>query len=268
MRLLPIPILALCLAAAPAGAQQNNTLTAAEKKAGWRLLFDGESFKNWQKTRDSWAIEDGTLTTKLKPKIQEDLITRKSYGDFQMEFDWRVSEGGRTGVKYRLQRTISLDPSIDLGAKRSFESLVQHELDDPDGAWGQVYTVAFEMQLIDDERHPDAKKSADRMTGALYSMLAPAKHPAHPAGQWNHAKLQVRGTRFEHWINGELVLSGSLDDPAGLANLKKRWVEGPGVYDLLAHPKPSGQITLRHDGDKVWFRNLKIREPHEGLWDF
>jgi hypothetical protein len=167
-------------------------------------------------------------------------------------------------VKYRLQRTVSLDPA----AKGSFEANVQHELDDPDGASGQVYTVAFEMQLIDDERHPDAKKSADRVTGALYSMLPPVKHPAHPAGQWNHAKISVRGTRFEHWINGELVLSGTLDDPAGLANLKKRWTDGPGVYDLLAHPKPSGQITLQHHGDKVWFRNLKIREQHEGLWDF
>jgi len=263
MRLLPV-LLASFFAAAPCVAQQNNTLTAAEKKAGWRLLFDGESFKNWQKTKDSWAIEDGTLTTKLKPKIQEDLITTKSYSDFQLEFDWRVSEGANTGVKYRLQRTISLDPS----GKGSFESLVQHELDDPDGAFGQVYTVAFEMQLIDDLRHPDAKKSADHLTGALYSMLAPVKHPAHPAGQWNHAKLSVRGTHFEHWINGELVLSGTLDDPTGLANLKKRWADGPGVFDLLAHPAQSGRITLQHHGDKVWFRNLKIREPHEGLWDF
>jgi hypothetical protein len=262
MRLLPV--LALALAAAASGIAQDNTLAPAERRAGWKLLFDGRTFNNWQRTKDSWAIEDGTLTTKLKPTLQEDLISLKSWGDFQLEFDWRVSEGANTGVKYRLQRTVTLDAS----GPGPFESKVQSALDRPTGAGNQVYTVAFEMQLIDDLRHPDAKKDQNHVTGALYSMLAPVKHTAHPAGQWNHAKLTVRGQHFEHWINGELVLSGSLDDPAGLANLKTRWAEGPEVYDLLAHAKQTGQITLQHHGDKVWFRNLKIREWKEGLWDF
>jgi hypothetical protein len=261
-------LLVLSLAASAFAAE--NQLTKDERKAGWKLLFDGHSFKHWNKPGDSWAIEDGVLTTRLNPKVEEDLITVKSYADFELEFDWRVAQGANTGVKYRLQRTVALDPS----AKEPFEANVQQEMD----ASGknvrtapkkpQIYTLGFEMQLIDDARHPDAKKDANHLTGALYSMLPPAKHPAHPAGLWNYSKLVLKGQHFEHWINGEMVLSGSLDDPKGLANLKKRWVEGPEVFDVLAHPKPTGQITLQHHGDKVWFRNIKVRELKEGIWAF
>ncbi|MES1257677.1 MAG: DUF1080 domain-containing protein [Acidobacteriota bacterium] len=248
----------------------DNTLTPAEKKDGWTLLFDGKTFQHWRDPSketpagDSWAIEDGCLTTKPNPLREEDLITAKAYGDFDLRFDWKVSEGANTGLKYRLQRTVYLDPA----EKGPFEPRVQREIDHPaftraklpEGTRGQEYTVAFEMQLIDDLRHPDAKKSADRTTGALYSMLAPAKHPAHPAGQWNQSRLVLKGAHFEHWINGELALSGSLDDPAGLASLKRRWERGPAVYEILAHAKVTGQFSLQHHGDKVWFRNLRIRE--------
>ncbi len=254
-------LLLLTLAASAFAA--DNTLSPEEKKAGWVLLFDGHSYKNWRDPAketppgDSWAIEDGTLTTRLKPKVEQDLISAKSYGDFELMFDWKVSEGANTGVKYRLQRTVWLDPAVDKGP---FEAKVQREIDNPTVARVQEYTVAFEMQLIDDLRHPDAKKDENHVTGALYSMLAPVKKPAHPAGEWNTGRLVVKGKHFEHWINGELALSGELDDPAGLANLKKRWANGPAVYDLLAHAKTSGQIMLQHHGDKVWFRNVKIRE--------
>jgi hypothetical protein len=254
VRLLLALILGLALACAAIAA--DNRLTSQEKKDGWVLLFDGQTFRNWGPPGDSWAIEDGTLTTRLKPKVEQDLLSAKSYGDFELQFDWKVSEGANTGLKYRLQRTVYLDPA----AKGPFEAKVQQEIEHPSGARGQEYTVAFEMQLIDDLRHPDAKKDENHVTGALYSMLAPVKKPAHLAGEWNTSRLVVKGTHFEHWINGELALSGSLDDPAGLANLKKRWAQGPAVYEMLAHAKLSGQIMLQHHGDKVWFRNLKIRE--------
>jgi len=247
----------------------DNTLTPAEKKEGFRLLFDGKTFNNWRDPSketppgDSWLIEDGCLTTQ-KALRQEDLISAKSYGDYELRFDWKVSEGGNTGLKYRQQTTVYLDPAY----KGPFEAMVQKELQHPTieraklgpNGKGQEYTVAFEMQLIDDLRHPDAKKSEDRKTGALYSMIAPVKHPAHPAGEWNQSRLVLKGTHFEHWINGEMALSGSLDDPAALANLKKRWENGPAIYEILAHAKTSGQFSLQHHGDKVWFKNIRIRE--------
>jgi hypothetical protein len=260
-------LLAISVLAIPAA---ENTLTPGEKKAGWELLFDGSSFDHWRDPSketppgDSWAIEDGCLTTLPKPHIGEDLISAKSYGDFELRFDWRVSEGANTGLKYRLQRTVFLDPSV----KRPFESIVEEQIRHPSvvrsqlapDARRQEYTVAFEMQLIDDLRHPDAKKDENHVTGALYSMLAPVKHPANPAGEWNTSRLVLKGNHFEHWINGEKVLSGSLDDAAGLENLRRRWVNGPSVYEILAHAKRSGQLSLQHHGDKVWFRNIRIRE--------
>lgn len=263
--------LALLTLSALALGAADNTLTPEEKKDGFRLLFDGKTYKNFRDPSketpagDSWAIEDGCLTTLPKALRQEDLITAKAYGDFELRFSWKVSEGGNTGLKYRQQRTVYLDPAQ---MKGPFEANVQKQIDTPTveraklpaGAKGQEYTVAFEMQLIDDLRHPDAKKSEDRKTGALYSMMAPAKHPAHPAGEWNDARLILKGTHFEHWINGELVLSGTLDDPAGLANLKHRWENGPAVYEILAHEKLAGQFSLQHHGDKVWFKNLRIKE--------
>ena len=128
------------------------------------------------------------------------------------------------------------------------------------GDHAQEYTIAFEFQLIDDERHPDAKKDEAHKTGALYSMLPPKSYPAHPAGEWNHARLVLKGQHVEHWINGEQVLSAELNDPTGLASLKKRWTNGMAVYDILANAKPEGRFMLQHHGDKVWFKNLKMKE--------
>ncbi len=261
-------LLVLALALPCFGA--DNVLTSAEKRAGWQLLFDGHTFNHWRDPAketpagDSWAIENGTLTTRLNPRIEEDLISAKSYGDFELQFDWRVSEGANTGLKYRLQKTVFLDPD----ASEQFEAKVQHALEQPTllredlpaGRKGQEYTIGFELQLIDDARHPDAKKDNTRITGALYSMIAPVRSPAHPAGEWNHSRLILKGKHFEHWINGELALSGELDDPKGLESLKVRWAKGPAVYDMLANAKTTGQIMLQHHGGPVWFRNLKIRE--------
>ena len=246
-------------------APQNDSLTAAEEKAGLKLfLFDGESLNTERMRRTRSGHRGRYLATKLERRSRKNLITAKSYGELPAGTEWRVSEGGGAGVNSAFQRTISLDPTRRARSRPKS----QHGLDAPDGASEQSTPWPSKCDSSTTAAPPDAKNSADRVTGALYSMLAPVKRPAHPAGQWNHAKLSVRGTRFEHWIDGELALSGTLDDPTGLANLKRRWADGPGVYDLLAHPKLSGQIALQHHGDRVWFRNLKIREQHEGLWDF
>ena len=204
--------LTLILALAASAFAADNALTSVEKKAGWQLLFDGHTFNHWRDPAketppgDSWAIENGTLMTRPNPHIEEDLISARAYGDFELQFDWRVSEGANTGLKYRLQKTAFLDPD----SPEPFEAKVQQALrqpallrdDLPSGRKGQEYTIGFELQLIDDLRHPDAKKDNTRVTGALYSMIAPVSHPAHPAGEWNHSRLVLKGRHFEHWING------------------------------------------------------------------
>jgi Domain of Unknown Function (DUF1080) len=252
----------------------DNKLTPEEKQAGYKLLFDGKTMKNWQdpalkkQPGDCWVVENGCLKTKLKPRIGEDLITQESFRDFDLLFDWRISQRGNTGLKYRLQREVFVDESKVQKGPGAFEGEIGREIANPKsdratmapGSKGYVYTVSFEFQLLDDERHPDAKKDASHVTGALYSMIPPSARAAKPAGEWNSARLVVKGSHFEHWINGVKVLDGSLDDPRIEAGAAKRWKQyAPQVYEALAHPKPEGRLMLQHHGDEVWFKNIKVK---------
>src|SRR6266849_218239 len=102
----------LCIVACVTAIAADNALTSAEKQAGFRLLFDGHTFANWRDPaakgtpRAAWAIEDGCLRTTARPHITEDLITRESFGNFELKCDWRISDHGNTGVKYRIQRNV------------------------------------------------------------------------------------------------------------------------------------------------------------------
>jgi hypothetical protein len=251
-----------------------NQLTPAEKKEGWTLLFDGKTMNGWRDPAkkvvpgNGWKIEDASLATVKGPNIEEDLITEKSYGDFELKFDWKVSPGGNTGLKYRIQKEVFYDTSKKTDGPGGFEGMLGREIAHrkadrktlAPGTKGFDYTVAFEFQLIDDARHPDAKKDAAHQTGALYSMIPATAKAAKPAGEWNSSMLKLQGQHFEHWINGTKVLEGSLKDPAIAAGAEKRWGKyAPEVRDLLSNPKPSGPLSLQHHGDPVWFRNIKMR---------
>jgi hypothetical protein len=155
-----------------AGAAAENTLTPAEKKEGWTLLFDGKTMNGWldpakkDKPGTGWKVEDGTLATVQGALIREDLITAKSYDDFELKFDWKLTPGGNTGLKYRIQRELLMDQSKMEKGPGAFEGIVGREIANPKSdrktlapdAKAELYTIAFEFQLLDDERHPDAKK--------------------------------------------------------------------------------------------------------------
>jgi hypothetical protein len=251
----------------------DNTLTPEEAKQGWTLLFDGKSMRGWQDPAkknapgDAWEIRDGCLKTRLNPRIEEDLVSEESYGDFELQYGWKLPLAGNTGVKYRIQGTVFVASSKQQTGPGGFEGLLGREMAGgfsersklAPGERAFVYTVGFECQLIDDERHRDALKDARHLTGALYSMLAPAKRAARPAGEWNSGKVRVKGDRFEHWVNGVMVLEGSLGDPAIRQGAEKRWGPAPQVKEMLTHPKPRGPVGLQHHGDEVWFKNIKVR---------
>ena len=267
-------LLVVTLAASLAASAADNVLTADEKRDGFRLLFDGKTFRNWQDPAkknlpgDAWAISDGALKTVVKPRIEEDLLSEQEYGDYELRFDWRVSEGGNTGLKYRLQRLIFVDKTKVQPGPGGFEGLLGREISNPrsdrtklpTAAGGFVYTIGFEYQLIDDQRHPDAKRGPDRRTGALYSMIPPVEGHAKPAGDWNSSRLIVRGDRVEHWLNGTKVLDASLKDDRVIAGVNKRWKDVPSIRENLTNPKPRGFIALQHHGDEVWFRSIRVRE--------
>jgi hypothetical protein len=249
------------LACCAAGDRPPNALTAGEKSHGWTLLFDGKTMDGWDDPRlktppgDAWTIEDGCLKANAHPRITEDLFTVDTFGDFELEFDWRISPGGNSGVKYRIQ-----DHRFVAPMKGTFEQSVEQSFRHPVGqrpARGQDYVIGFEYQVIDNS---DVRNSPKQMAGALYDMVAPSTQTARPVGEFNHSRILVRGNHVEHWMSGVKVIDTALDSPEALEGIKTRWGIAPHVYELLAmQPKRDCPISLQNHGADAWFRNIKIR---------
>ena len=243
-----------------------NVLTPEEKSAGWILLFDGKTMAGWvdprQKTPpgDAWTIEDGALKATNKPRIREDLFSRRTFRDFELVFDWRISPAGNSGVKYRIQDHFFV---LQRETNEKFEASVHRTLQNRTGARpkeGEDYVVGFEYQLTDDSTNPDAKSNGKHTAGALYDMVAPSAAASNPVGQFNHSRVVLRGKRVEHWLNGVKVVDSSLDAPEALAGIEKRWEGVPAVLNLLSkQPKKECPISLQNHGDEAWFRDIKIR---------
>ncbi len=209
-------------------AAADNTLTTAEKAAGWELLFDGKTLKGWRtyvgKSPGGWEVVDGTLHAIAKVKGAE-LITEKRYDDFEFSWDWKISVGGNNGVKYFVTEARPKSPG-------------------------------HEYQMLDDAGHPDGKKGANRQTGAFYDVLPPDPHkPLRQPGEWNHSRIIVKGNAVEHWLNGARILTyeiGSARVKAALA--RSKFKDEPGFGEKIA-----GHLMLTYHQDDCWFRNIKIR---------
>jgi hypothetical protein len=221
--------------AAPQNGTAANTLTPAEKAAGWTLLFDGHSLDGWRgykKTDASgtrWKVEDGMLT--LPPNDGKDtlgardIISNDTFEQFELTWEWRIAQAGNSGVKYFV-------------------------LEDRDDAIGHEY------QLIDDERHPDAKVGPKRQTAAFYDVLAASDRPLKPAGEFNTSRVTVHGNTVEHWLNGKKVLQDELGSPALKAAVAKSKFKGIARFGT----RQNGHILLQDHGNQVWFRNIKIKK--------
>ena len=211
-----------------------NTLSAAEKNAGWTLLFDGKTLDGWRgyKRDDAadsrWKAVDGTLAivkdNGRDTHGQRDIITKATFEQFELSWDWKVAPGGNSGLKYFI-------------------------LEDRDSAIGHEY------QMIDDARHADAKIGPHRQTAAFYDVLPAADRPTKPAGEWNTSRVVVRGQTVEHWLNGKKVLQYELNSPALNAAIEKSKFKGIERFGK----RQNGHILLQDHGDEVSFRNIKIR---------
>jgi hypothetical protein len=226
-----------------------NTLSDQEREEGWELLFDGQSFDGWRGIGvDSvpsahWQIEDGVIhkipsgDVPLRPDGQPvsggDLMTEDTYGDFELTFDWKVSEGGNSGVKYNVDEDLSMQN-------------------------GRA-ALGFEYQILDDDRHPDAKAGVggNRTAAGLYDLIAPASgKPVNAPGEWNHGRIVFQGNHGEHWLNGQKTVEydlGSARMDSLLAASKYAKIQG-------FADRRDGHIVLQDHNDAVWFRNIKIRE--------
>ena len=269
------PLLAIGIAPFAIALAANSLFAqASREEKGWVNLFDGKTMDHWNDPRklspegDAWTIEDGCLKAKPHPLITEDLVSTEAFGDFELEWRWKIAPGGNSGVKYRVQAF----PVITVDEKRSsprFEDAVAAALKTkllarssiPAGQSAQIYPVGFEYQMIDNSRHADAKRGGLYQTGALYGLVAPSTAAAKRVGEFNQSRLVVRGDHFEHWLNGQKVVDVTVN--ADLLNqlLGKRWGQGSEALRLLSEqPKHECPITLQNHGDEAWFRDIKIRQ--------
>jgi hypothetical protein len=234
----------LCVAA------DANALTAAEKKAGWELLFDGKTMNGWEaidkKTPagDSWTIEDGTLKSVAKPKLREDLFTAKKYGDFELVFEWKVSKNGNSGLKYRVQDRFYVNERR-MREFGKFENLandaIRTRATKREEAT-QEYVVGFEYQVIDNGGHPDARRGGYYQAGALYGMIPPVKAAEKPVGEWNQAAERGESGGWGIEFRGGVGEDGAALDN-GVADLQGAGgAAGEGVSDHAAEPRGRGVV--------------------------
>ena len=263
-------VLLILLAAALLPAAEHNTLTPAERAAGWKLLFDGTTMNGWRDPSkltpkgDAWSIEDDCLKANKNPRITEDLFSNETYTDFELKFEWRISPGGNSGLKYRIQDTVFLDNAKGPKDTKRFEDKVGYELEHrestraaltPEGR-AQDYVVGFEFQLIDNDGNADGRRGGSHSSGALYDMVAPSKQTAKPVGEFNQSRLLVLGNHVEHWLNGVKVVDTEFWTDAW----KKRKTESKWKDEADYGMVKSGHICLQDHGGGIWFKNIKVRK--------
>ena len=179
-----------------ASVTQLNTLSAAEKKEGWRLLFDGKTFNGLRSYFETiepskgWSIEEGCFKNSKgngRPRSGGgDIMTAELFTDFDFRFEWSMPPGGNSGVYYLFQERQD-KPGVGMYMGDDGRS-----------------PVGFEYQLLDDERHPDALRNGPiRSTGSLYSLIPPNDSKRlKPTGEFNESRIVIQGKHVEHWLNG------------------------------------------------------------------
>ena len=225
-----------------------NTLTEYEVRRGWRLLWDGETTAGWRGARldhfpeHGWEIRDGVLTVLASGGAESanggDIVTLDTFSEFELELDFMITEGANSGIKYFVLTDLNKGPGSSIG---------------------------LEYQILDDARHPDAAQGVggNRTLASLYDLI-PAGNLSIPGrgkrfngvGQWNRARIVVRGNHIEHWLNNEKVLEYERGTPMYRALVaRSKYNVWPDFGEA-----PAGHILLQDHGDRVSFRSIKSRE--------
>jgi hypothetical protein len=228
VKLFVFAVLMIGLIAGPVRADDLNILAPAEQSAGWKLLFDGATLRGWRGFKsdtpgNGWSASDGELTM---TGGGGDLVTVDEFGDFELSLEWKVGKGVNSGILYR----------VGVGGSES-----------------ATFETGPEYQLLD---NPNAQESPMHFAGALYDLVPANEDYTKPFGQWNEARITVRGWKIEHWLNGAKIVDLDLASPEGeklVADSKFKTM--PRFATLLR-----GHIALQDHGGLVSFRRIKIRE--------
>jgi hypothetical protein len=213
--------------------QPQNFLTDAEKAAGWKLLFDGKSTAGWRGFRQEempvgkdgkpgWAAVDGCL---VRVGPGGDIITDEEFDDFELSIEWRICPAGNSGIFFRVS-------------------------EDEDWVW----RTGPEFQVLDNAEHVDGR-NALTSAASCYALIAPPRDATVPIGLFNKARIIARGPHAEYWLNGEKTAEFNIDS----ADFRKLIAESK-FKDMPRFAQVrKGHIALQDHGDKVWYRNIRIR---------
>jgi hypothetical protein len=232
--LIAISIFSSCSSSKLTTSEVPNALTQKEKNSGWILLFDGQTTNGWHtynKTgvTNNWRAEDGSLVMKPQKGNGGDIITDNEYENYEFSTEWKISEGGNSGIIFNVKE----DPQ-----------------------YSNTYTTGPEMQVLDNIKASDNKKE-NHLAGLLYDMKGTAdlSNPK-PVGEWNQARIIQKNGHLTFYFNGTKTLDvqqGSEEWKNMIANSKfKTWP------NFAASPK--GKIAFQDHGHEVAFRNIKIRQ--------
>lgn len=219
-----------------------NVLTADEEKSGVKLLFDGKSLTGWHNFKKTtigkgWVVDtaEKAIHLAVRPEAGQwnsedggDIMTDAAYENYELSLEWKIDTCGNSGIIYNV-------------------------LEDPKAEY--VWHTGPEMQVLDNTCHPDAKIIKHR-AGDLYDMISCSKETVRPALEWNQAKLVQNKGKVEHWLNGEKVVEYDMNTPAWKDMIaKSKFKDMP-----LFGKSMKGHIALQDHGNKVWFRNIKIKQ--------
>lgn len=221
---------------------KDNTISEEEAANGWKLLWDGKTSSGWRGIKrpdfppTGWEIKDGVLLINESGGGESatvgDIITTEKYSNFELQLDFKITEGANSGVK------TFVDPELNKG---------------------EGSAIGPEFQILDDQRHPDAKLGRDgnRTIGSLYDMqTAPATKRVMPIGTWNHARILSEDKQLTYWLNGQKTLD--------IKRGSKEWRDLVAISKYKIWPNfgelEKGHILLQDHGNEVFYKNLKIRD--------